>query len=566
MVIQELDIKNFGKFHNRQIQLSEGLNLIYGENEAGKTTVHTFIRGMLFGMEKQRGRASASDAYRMYEPWENPVYYAGGMRFVCGGKVFRLTRSFARIGKKTELVCETDGEELSVEQGDLQMLLDGMTETVYRNTWCIGQHRSGTEESLAQALGNYMAGYEETGDTTLDVSEAVKCLKENRKDLNARKKTLKLEWEKQTQSQELRGELLEDEIRQKEKKRNTLAAEISQASAAMTTSRVTSPAADIPSDIDAESQISRRRSDREPDPSTGKRFQQRSLGASWWYICLILILAGFLGVIVSPWMWARIGSAVIIAGAITLLFIRNRTIKDQQEAESKKESQNHYGPAQEQETYRPEQQKTLQLSESANESLQWKKKEWACQQLLDEIHELKLKQEAFDLEQEEENPTLAQIRRLDEQLAAVDLAEATIRQIAEEIHAGMGSKLERTVSMIFSQMTGRKYNRIHLDEKLKLRIHTSDQVLTPEQVSRGTMEQLYFALRMAVGQLFCPDTPMPVLLDDVFAYYDQTRLEQTLRWLSACPNQVLLFTCHKREQEILEKWGIPYHEVRLTDH
>ena len=179
---------------------------------------------------------------------------------------------------------------------------------------------------------------------------------------------------------------------------------------------------------------------------------------------------------------------------------------------------------------------------------------------------MKLKQEAFDLEQEEENPTLAQIRRLDEQLAAVDLAEATIRQIAEEIHAGMGSKLERTVSMIFSQMTGRKYNRIHLDEKLKLRIHTSDQVLTPEQVSRGTMEQLYFALRMAVGQLFCPDTPMPVLLDDVFAYYDQTRLEQTLRWLSACPNQVLLFTCHKREQEILEKWGIPYHEVRLTDH
>ena len=537
MVIQELDIKNFGKFHNRQIQLSEGLNLIYGENEAGKTTVHTFIRGMLFGMEKQRGRASASDAYRMYEPWENPVYYAGGMRFVCGGKVFRLTRSFARIGKKTELVCETDGEELSVEQGDLQMLLDGMTETVYRNTWCIGQHRSGTEESLAQALGNYMAGYEETGDTTLDVSEAVKCLKENRKDLNARKKTLKLEWEKQTQSQELRGELLEEEIRQKEKKRNTLAAEISQASAAMTTSRVTSPAADIPSDTDAESQVSRRRSDREPDPSTGKRFQQRSSGASW-YICLFLILAGILGVLFSPWMWARIGSVVIIAVAITLLFIRNRTIKDQQEAESKKE----------------------------NESLQWKKKEWACQQLLDEIHELKLKQEAFALEQEEENPMLAQIRRLDEQLAAVDLAEATIRQIAEEIHAGMGSKLERTVSMIFSQMTGRKYNRIHLDEKLKLRIHTSDQVLTPEQVSRGTMEQLYFALRMAVGQLFCPDTPMPVLLDDAFAYYDQTRLEQTLRWLSACPNQVLLFTCHKREQEILEKWGIPYHEVRLTDH
>ena len=110
------------------------------------------------------------------------------MRFVCGGKVFRLTRSFARIGKKTELVCETDGEELSVEQGDLQMLLDGVTESIYRNTLYIGQQRAGTEESLAQALGNYMASYEETGDTALDVSGAAKCLKENRKELNARKR------------------------------------------------------------------------------------------------------------------------------------------------------------------------------------------------------------------------------------------------------------------------------------------------------------------------------------------------------------------------------------------
>ena len=508
MVIQELELKNFGKFHDRQIQLSEGLNLIYGENEAGKTTVHTFIRGMLFGMEKQRGRASAADTYRIYEPWENPVYYAGRMRFVCGGKVFRLTRSFARIGKKTELVCETDGEELSVEQGDLQMLLDGVTESIYRNTLYIGQQRAGTEESLAQALGNYMASYEETGDTALDVSGAAKCLKENRKELNARKKILQLEWEKQRQSLELKGELLEEEIRQKEEKQKQLSAEIERAAAAIDTNHVCAPAEETTSD--AEHQISR--------------------------IVPILILGGLLGVLFFPWMIARIGSARIIAGAITLrLTARSKNINDPNKAET------------------------------VDESLRWKKKEWSCQQLSEEIHELELKREAFVLEQAEENQTLAQIRRLDDQLAAVDLAETTIRQIAEEIHAGMGSKLERTVSMIFSQMTGHKYNRIHLDEKLKLRIHTSEQVLTPEQASRGTMEQLYFALRMAVGGLFCKDTPMPVLLDDAFAYYDQTRLEQTLRWLSTCPNQVLLFTCHTREQEILDRWGIPYHKVLLTD-
>lgn len=52
MQIRELILKNYGKFHNRQIELEDGINLIYGENESGKSTIHTFIKGMLFGMER----------------------------------------------------------------------------------------------------------------------------------------------------------------------------------------------------------------------------------------------------------------------------------------------------------------------------------------------------------------------------------------------------------------------------------------------------------------------------------------------------------------------------------
>lgn len=58
MQINELLLKNFGKFHDRQIDLEEGINLIHGENESGKSTIHTFIRGMLFGIERGRGRAA----------------------------------------------------------------------------------------------------------------------------------------------------------------------------------------------------------------------------------------------------------------------------------------------------------------------------------------------------------------------------------------------------------------------------------------------------------------------------------------------------------------------------
>lgn len=123
MVIRELYIKNFGKFTERHFYLKDGVQVISGENEFGKSTIHAFIRAMLFGLERGRGRAAAKDTFTRYEPWENPGYYAGVMRFTCGGRNFRLERNFARSVQRASLVCEDDGEELSLEHGDLDMLL-----------------------------------------------------------------------------------------------------------------------------------------------------------------------------------------------------------------------------------------------------------------------------------------------------------------------------------------------------------------------------------------------------------------------------------------------------------
>ena len=52
MLITRLKVNYFGKFSDKEIELKPGINLIYGENEAGKSTLHAFIRGMLFGIER----------------------------------------------------------------------------------------------------------------------------------------------------------------------------------------------------------------------------------------------------------------------------------------------------------------------------------------------------------------------------------------------------------------------------------------------------------------------------------------------------------------------------------
>lgn len=77
MVIRRLKIKNFGKIRDKNMELSPGINVLYGENESGKTTTHTFIRSMFYGVRRLRGKASQNDTYTKYEPWENPAEFFG---------------------------------------------------------------------------------------------------------------------------------------------------------------------------------------------------------------------------------------------------------------------------------------------------------------------------------------------------------------------------------------------------------------------------------------------------------------------------------------------------------
>ena len=92
MKITELILKNFGKFTNKQILLTDGINIIYGENESGKTTLHTFLKGMLFGMERKRGRAAATAL--------------GESKLLCGNPAVYLWRSKIPAGAKFRSVCE----------------------------------------------------------------------------------------------------------------------------------------------------------------------------------------------------------------------------------------------------------------------------------------------------------------------------------------------------------------------------------------------------------------------------------------------------------------------------
>ena len=53
MIIRQLNIKNSGEIHDKTLEFSPGINVLYGENENERTTIHTYIKSMFFKDKKK---------------------------------------------------------------------------------------------------------------------------------------------------------------------------------------------------------------------------------------------------------------------------------------------------------------------------------------------------------------------------------------------------------------------------------------------------------------------------------------------------------------------------------
>lgn len=168
MVLNELIIKNFGKFKDSKIEFNHGLNIIYGKNEAGKSTIHSFILGMLYGIEKTRVRKEI-DIYERYLPWSDSGIYEGVMKLTIDDKMYRIRRSFLNKKAYCELREEESGTLLNLggkEPGDYLL---GISENTFKDTLFIGQLSSRTSEALSLDIKSYIANLSTTMNTEIDL-------------------------------------------------------------------------------------------------------------------------------------------------------------------------------------------------------------------------------------------------------------------------------------------------------------------------------------------------------------------------------------------------------------
>lgn len=158
--------------------------------------------------------------------------------------------------------------------------------------------------------------------------------------------------------------------------------------------------------------------------------------------------------------------------------------------------------------------------------------------------------QAAALQMELEN-SYAKLGSAVDQLAPVLIAQALLRRAVERFEKEHQPAMLGEVERLFSKMTNGRYTGIRrrLDEQGTMQVEQHNGKLkTPDQLSTGTREQLYLAIRLAYVQQYCQDSePLPLIMDDILVNFDQQRAESTLDVLIELAGevQVLFLTCHE---------------------
>ena len=138
---------------------------------------------------------------------------------------------------------------------------------------------------------------------------------------------------------------------------------------------------------------------------------------------------------------------------------------------------------------------------------------------------------------------------------SADIALSALEAAYSEQRRSWGGVLQSRALEIFSGLTGGRYTSLAVSKDFEITVKREEDITShaAEYLSRGTLHQAYFALRLALSEFLCETSgSLPIILDDVFSQYDNQRTASGFEFLReyAKDNQVLFFTCHEELAKI----------------
>lgn len=627
MKIDFLKINGFGKIKNKEINLEKNINLIYGKNESGKSTVLKFIDGMLYGISKNKNGKDISD-YDKYKPW-NTEEFSGKINYALDdGNKYEVFREFS---KKNPKIYNSNLEEISKQynidknKGN-QFFYDQtkIDETLFLSTNIVEQNESvldsNSQNLLTQKIANILSSGEDNvsykkvmeklskklieevgtertvGRPINEVTEKIKEIKLKKEELNncssineeiKENKKYILEEIKNIENEiNLNKDIkISRENEEKEKEKIKIKEKIN---------------------LDYEEKINnlKNKLNNKKESKTNNKLNKINL-----IIILILIL---LNILINFINISKIIEKIIIYTTVIYLilnlgkYLKNKynknkiqrkenieKIKNEKEIEileeNKKNNIDEINKIEKEIRDENNKQQERIINKYKNQFnkeeiqklfyLNLNNMENQIELLNREYNNKKIELNTINIKESENNIKIQNKLECEEQLEyyqeqkneieklekSIKLAKDALEQAYSEMKNEVTPKFTKDLSNLIEKISNNKYKNAKFDSEYGLRVEMENgEYMDCNRLSIGTIDQLYLSLRLSAMNEITEET-MPIILDEAFAYYDSERLENILKYIydNYKNNQVIIFTCTNREKQILDKLNMEYNLINL---
>ncbi|MCI9087604.1 MAG: AAA family ATPase [Clostridia bacterium] len=565
MKIENIKINSYGILKEREINLEDNLNIIYGKNESGKSTLLNYMKNIFYGISKNKNGKEISD-YEKYKPWVGEEF-SGKIKYrLDNGMNYEIYRDFT---KKNAKLFDDNLEEISnqykIDKKDGSQFFYNQTnvdEKMYLSTIMTPQQEVVLERSTQNILVQKIANLAGTGEDNVSFQKAMdklnkrlveevgtsrtqdrplNVIQRRMKEIETVLKTELCYTENKQNLVSNKNEILEE--LEKEQNRNSELKKLNM--------------------LTQKNQIEEEKNELKKQLQNEKEKKVKKNYFTFGIILVLLIIINILNFqfidnkIINYILLSLIPIELIL---FTINFIKNKKLKielqnQKSEIQKQKEISDKNLMSKIEEI-----QKQIEASEQQmiDYRLQLNSLEYEDKNISERLEEI------ISLKEEYEN-LKEQLQIVEEKNRCIQATKELLEKAYEQMKKSVTPKFTQNLSNLIQKITDGKYQKVSIHEEKGLIVELENgEYKSANLLSVGTIDQLYLSLRLAMLDEISQEK-MPIILDEAFAYFDDERLKNSLLFLmeQAKEHQIILFTCTKRERQILEELDLDYHWVEI---
>ena len=605
MQINKININNYGNLSNKEINLDNKINIIYGKNEAGKSTLLNFIESMFFGANKNKGKKLIPDFDR-YNPWNNGEYSGTIDYQLENGEEFHIYRDFK---KKNPQILNKLGKDISQEfnidkKNGNQFFTEqtGMDRSLIDSTIITEQNQVELDEGTQNQLLQKIANLSESGEEELSYKKIMDKLNKillnevgtERSQLKPLNITIskiddyqnKIQDIKQYENErfEITQEIadIQEEINKESENRNIY----DEVKKIIDNDKIEQEKIDEKYKTVKENKAKMEQYKEELDKTENEKNAERKKHFKIRILANVILSIIAISLVLLPRNIILVAIPIIIVLFIIINMKHSKNEDNTSELKNKLEFlqnttnsvENEIKTMQDELYKKDEAEKNRIITKCNNEdisSLFSSKIDEVISENTRSVEQNEIKKHKLEIDKQEIEKKFEKLaeyeenleiekRRLEELEHKQKIIKETmeiLNKSYEDMKENVAPKFNKNLSKNIEVFSNEKYKEITITDKIFVKLDNGENVPI-EKLSTGTIEQIYLAFRLSVIEEISKEK-MPIVLDEAFAYYDDERLLQTLKFLDIISNQIIILTCTKREKSLLDKAQIRYNLIEL---